>query len=79
MWVSCGVGELRCGRVAVWGSCGVGELRCGGVAVWGSRGMERLQCVGVAVYGGPSGYQTLDHCVLGVSLVFRVYREKLII
>ena len=69
----------RCGGVVVWGSRGVGELWCGGVAVWGSHGMGRLQCVGVAVYGGPSGYQTLDHCVLGVSLVFRVYREKLII
>ena len=41
--------------------------------------MGMLRCVGVAAYGGPSGYQTLDHCVLGVSLVFRVYREKLII
>ena len=34
------------------GSCGVGELRCGGVAA----------------YEGPSGYQTLDHCVLALWL-----------
>ena len=57
----------------------MGELRCGVVAVWESRGMGMLRCLGVAAYGGPSGYQTLNHCVLGVSLVFRVYREKLII
>ena len=61
------------------GSHGVGELRCGGGAVWGRRGVGMLWCVIVAAYGGPSGYQTLDHCVLGVSLVFRVYRKKLII
>ena len=67
------MGGLRCGGVVVWGSCrvgsrGVGESQYGDVAVcW------------VAAYGGPSGYHTLDHCVLGVSLVFRIYREKLII
>ena len=71
--------ELRCGGVAAWRSCGVGEARFGEVAVWGSCGVGRLQCVGVTVYGGPNGYQTLDHCVLGVSLVFRIYCEKLII
>ena len=63
----------------MFGSWGVGESRCGGVAVWGSRGMGRLQRVGVAVYWDPSGYQTLDHRVLGVSLIFRVHRKKLII
>ena len=79
------IGEWRCGGVAVWGSCGVEELRCGGVAVWGSRGVGQLRCGAVAVWGGiavcegRSGYQTLDHCVLGVSFVFRIYREKLII
>ena len=73
------MGELRCGGVVAWGSRGVGESRRGGVAAWGSRSLGMLRCVGVAAYGGPSGYQTLDHCVLGVSLVFRVYREKLII
>ena len=73
------MGNLRCGEVAVRGSRGVGELLCGGVAVWGSRGVGELRCGGVAVCEGPSGYHTLDHCVLGVSLVFRVYRKKLII
>ena len=78
------MGELRCGGVAVWRSCGVGESWCGQVAVGGSCDVGESQygyvaVCGVAVYGGPSGYQTLDHCVLGVSLVFRVYREKLII
>ena len=69
------MGELRCGGVAVWGSCGVAELRGVGELwrVWES------WCGVVAVCEGPSGYHTLDHCVLGVSLVFRVYREKLII
>ena len=71
VWGSCGVGELWDGDVAVWGCCGVGGLRCGGVAVWGSC------CVGVAAYGGPSGYQTLDHCVLGVSFIFRVNCKKI--
>ena len=66
------MGESRCGGVAVWGSCGVGELWCGEV-------VGELWCGGIAVCEGPSGYHTLDHCVLGVSLVFRVYREKLII
>ena len=47
--------------------------------MWGSRDVGELQCGGFAVCEGPSGYHTLDHCVLGVSLVFRVYREKLII
>ena len=57
----------------------MGELRCGGVALWGSRSVGESWCGGFAVCEGPSGYHTLDHCVLGVSLVFRVYREKLII
>ena len=70
----CGVGELQFGGVAVWGCCGLGELRFRGVAVWGES-----RFVGVAAYQGPSGYQILDHCVLGISLIFRVYREKLII
>ena len=30
-----GVGELRCGRVAVWGSRGVEESRYGDVAMCG--------------------------------------------
>ena len=67
VWVSCGVGEWR-----------YGESRCYGVAVLGSCGVGESRCGGVAVCEGPSGYQTLDHCVLGVSLIFRVYREKLI-
>ena len=71
------MGELRYGGVAVWVSCGVGKLRFGGVTVWVYCGMGMLQCVGVAAYGGPSGYQALDHCVLGVSLVFCVYCKKL--
>ena len=84
VWGSCSVEELQCGAVAVWGSYGVGMSRCLGVAVFGSRGVGELQCGGLrcrgfAVCKGPRGYHTLDHCVLGVSLVFRVYREKLII
>ena len=71
--------ELRCPGIAVWESRDVGKSQCGGVVMWGSCGVGMLRCVGVAAYAGPSGYQTLDHCVLGVSLVFRVYREKLII
>ena len=55
------------------------ELRCGGVEVWGSCIVGESRFAGVAVCEGPSGYHTLDHCVLGVSLVFRVYCEKLII
>ena len=35
--------------------------------------MGMLRRVGVAAYGGPNGYKTLDHCILGVFLVFRVY------
>ena len=74
VWGSCDVeeflcGELQCWGVAVLGSCVFGELQCGGVVLWGSRGVGMLRCVGVGVCGGPSGYQTLDHCVLGVSLV----------
>ena len=50
MWGSCGVGELRCRRVAVLGSRSVGELRCGGDKVW-SCGVGLLQCGGVLVWG----------------------------
>ena len=48
-----GVGESRCGGVAVWGSCGVGESRCGGVAVWGSCGVGDSRYVRVAVVTTP--------------------------
>ena len=68
-------GESRCGGVAVWGSCSVGELRCGVVEVCRSCGVGELRYVGIAAYEGPSGHQTLDHCVLGVSL-FSAYIAK---
>ena len=55
VWGICGVGNLRCGGVAVWGvalygSHGVGELQCGGVVVWESCSVCELLHVAVAVY-----------------------------
>ena len=84
---NCCVCELRCVAAAVYRSYSlwelqcvsrrVGKLRCGGVLVCGSHGVGELHCGGVAVCGGRGGYQTLIHCVLGVSLVSHKTKNSL--
>ena len=61
MWGSRGVGQLRCGAVAVQGCCSVGQLICGAIAVWGSCGVGQSRCGGFYCEGEM-------HCV-GVQVV----------
>ena len=49
----------------------MGEALCVAVAMWESGVMG-----GNAVCGGCGGYKILIHCVLGLSLVFRIFRKK---